>query len=662
MIVFYQDRLLRADRVTINTESGMGEAFGNIYLKTAEGSKIRSDRTLFNIKSEQGQIFQARGSINEEYLFKAEKMTRYSDTHYSMENGAITTCRGKIPDWLIETESMDIIQGDRILFRNLKLKVKDIPILYFPIGYIPMDRTRKSGLLIPSFGSSNTDGFTLQNAYYWAISQSTDATVYIDYLSKRGVKPGIEYRYAPADTVRGEFRGFYLDDDNDSKFWKVDMTHVQSFSNGFNFNGKLDLESDDGFNKTFENDTDQRTRRQTDSFASLNKTWTNNTLDILTRYRDSSQSQRDDTLGQLPQVTFKTQRIQLGKTGMFFNQESSFTSFLADLDTRETVDDHFTVQRLDFHPQISLPMNPLSWLTFTPTLGIRETVYSKGRDASGKKFSAFSRESFDFRGVLEGPKFHKIYEPAGGSSKFKHVIEPRFVVDYIPSTDFDDRQKIHTFDQVDEVDPKSLVTYSITQRLLTKDTGSENVDQSREALRFTVSQSYDLREDERAPSTTPNQPFSDLRVDLDSRLYDSLLLNFDAEYDVHDSHLSSLNLEVGVQATDSLTMLLERRYTKNENTFWSGTIDWAFKKGWKVQYSSRYDEQASTFRENDLSLLYDDDCECWGFTFDFIQRTLATGASERDETKFMLGIKLKGFGSISSGRDQRLIHRTLDDY
>ncbi|PIQ98891.1 MAG: hypothetical protein COV66_13400 [Nitrospinae bacterium CG11_big_fil_rev_8_21_14_0_20_45_15] len=664
VVIVYQEKTLKANKVSINTETGKGEAAGNVSIVSSDGTKFKSKRTRFNMKSETAVISQAKGSIADTYFVHAAQVKRLSEDHYVLNDGAFTTCRGKIPDWSIETKLMDIKRHDRIWIEGAKLKIRDVPILYLPAGYIPMDQTRKSGMLIPSVGSSNTDGFTLSNSYFWAINPWSDATVSIDYLDKRGVRPGLEYRYTPTKDINGKFTGLYLDDKSGTQFWKVDMLHNQNFNNGFNLAGKLDLESDNSFNKTFQDDTSQRTRRQTDSYASLTKTWTDNSLDALMRYRHSSQLDRDDTLGQLPQITFKTQRIRLGETGVFFNQESNISSFLVDLNTSPLIDTNFNVQRVDFHPQLSVALNPTSWLTFTPTLGLRETWYSKGLDSSNKELSGFSRESIDFRAILQGPKFNKIFRASEGKyGAFKHVIEPRFTFDYVPNIDQKDRDKIREFDQIDQINPTSVLSYSLTQRLLKKETTEDGIEQSRQILRFIVSQSYDFREAEKAPSS-PNskRPFSNFRIDLDSRLAEPLIINFDSEYDVHRNRLSSFNFEFGIKPSSSLMMLLERRYTRDENTFWGTSIDWAFKEGWRAKYSARYDEQSSTFRENDFSLLYDAKCSCWGFTLDFVQRTLGTGPTLRDETKFLLGIQLKGLGSISSGKINRRTLREFDDY
>lgn len=656
----FQDRKLQADRVTINNKTGKGEAIGNVILTQSDGTKMRARRALFDIKSQQGKVFDARGQIGASYFVTGREITRLSETHYQVEDATFTTCTGKIPDWQFGANWVDFKSNNRALFKGGLFKVRNIPVLYMPIGYVPLNTKRKSGLLIPGIGNSNTDGFTLQNAFFWAINRWSDATFYVDYLEKRGVRPGVEFRYTPSKTTKGKIRASFLDDrQTDSTFFKVDMDHRQELPYGFKLTGKLDIESDN-FNKTFEDDPNQRTRRSSDSFFSLSKNWTSNSLDVLTRYRDSTEDGRDDTFALLPQVTFKTQRQAIGNSKFYFNQDTSFTSFLTDLDPDAAKDDHFTVQRFDFHPQLSVPIALAPWLSFTPTVGVRETFYSKGIDPdSDKETGAFSRESVDVKAVLEGPKFHKVIQTNSARyPKLKHLIEPRFTYSYIPDMDEEDQKKIKKFDSTDSIKPESKIKYTLTQRLIQKQVREKGAAKTKEILRFDISQSYDFREAFRSAGVEP-RPFSDLRFDLDSRLFEPLLLNVDASYDVYDSVIDTFNFELGVKPTSSLSLFVERRFKRNDTTFLQGTFDWTFAEGWRFRASTRYDEKRDAFRENDFSLLYDDKCQCWGFGFDFIKRRIISGGVDRDETKFLFTLTLRGIGSLSSGEKLDHIHRSF---
>jgi LPS-assembly protein len=334
VVVRFEDRVLEADKVRVHRKTGIGEAKGHVILTQTDGTVLSAKRTRFNMKNKQGQIFDVAGKIEKKYYVKGREVTRIPPNRYLMTDASLTTCRGPLPDWEFEASTIDVVKDDRALFTHGIFKVRDIPVLYLPVGYIPINRNRKSGLLLPSIGYSNTDGFTFGSAYYWAINRSYDATVTVDYLGKRGVRPGLELRYAPSKNTVGEISGNYLDDnETGSEFWKVDAAHKQDLPLGFKFNGKLDLESDSSFNKTFEDDVNKRSRRSSDSFGYIHRSWTDTTVDILARYRDSSEENRDDTFAHLPDATFSSLRQPLAG-GPFISTRTATTRFFISISTQ----------------------------------------------------------------------------------------------------------------------------------------------------------------------------------------------------------------------------------------------------------------------------------------------------------------------------------------
>ena len=668
VVIQFDDRTPQADKVKVNNKTGNGKAIGNVIITQNDGTRLTGNKTVFNINNDQGRMFETRGRLGKSFYIKGKEITRQSETHYKVKKGHLTTCEGSLPDWLFEAESMDIVVGDRALFTKGVFKIRDIPILYFPVGYIPIAQDRKSGFLMPSFGNSDTDGVTFNNTYYWVINGHSDATFTLGYQSKRGFNPGIEYRYTPNAVTSGSIIASYIDDKvTRSTFWKVDAVHKQEFPNKFKFDGILDLES--GFGRNFSDNSSQRTRRNTDSYATLTKTWDNNsTLDILTRYRDSSEESNDQTFAELPKITYKVPRYALGDSddsNFYFNLDTSFTSFLTDLNSNPDVDDDFSVQRFDFHPQISYAMKIAPWLSFTPTLGIRETIYSKGLNAANnnKRLDFFSRESFDVTAAFEGPRIEKTFNLKNKYiPKVKHLIEPRLTYSYIPDLDEIDRGKIKVLDGIDSVNRQSQITYSLTQRLLQKELEKEDYFSTREVLRFDISQTFDMIEATGKEKSEDKRPFSDIRFDLDSRLTDAFEFNADTTFDIYDNVFEAWNFEIGVKPVDSLFLSLERRYVRRGDVFTIASLDWAMKKGWRLQASTRLDEKTDTNRENHLTLVYDDPCRCWGFNFDFVKRNnFRAGGTGLNETKFYLGITLRGLGKIKTAeQDLVKLHRTFE--
>lgn len=658
------DRTLLADKVKINNNTGDGQATGNVIITQKDGTRLRSNKTLFNINNQQGRLFETRGKLGKNYYIKGKEITRYSEKHFKIQNAHLTTCKGSLPDWIFEAESMDVKMGDRAVFTKGIFKVRDIPIFYFPVGYIPIDQERKSGLLMPAYGSSSLDGVTFNNAYYWAINGHSDATFTLGYQGLRGFTPGIEYRYTPDATTAGVIKATYLDDKiTGSTFWKIDANHRQNLPLGFKFEGFLDLVSNN-YSRNFEDSTATRSRRNTDSRARITKDMDQSSIEILTRYRSSTEQNSDQLFAQLPSITYKVQQYALGESNFFFNLDTSFTSFLTDLNTALSEDDNFSVQRFDFHPQISREMKVAPWLSLTPTLGIRETTYSKGLDATdnNKRLGFFTRESFDITAQLRGPRIEKIFEINNKYiPKIKHILEPRLTYNFIPDMDEKDQAKIKVLDGVDSVNRQSLLTYSLTQRILQKEVKKDDSFSTRNSLRFDISQTFDLIEATGAESPENKRPFSDIRFDLDSRLLDNLELNFDTTYDIYGDVFNTWNFNIGVKPVDSLFLSLDRRYIRRGNVFTIASLDWKIKKGWRLQASTRLDEITDTNRENQVSLFFDDPCRCWGFNFDIIKRNnFRVGGAGVNETKFFLGITLRGLGSLASGNKKDLkLHRTF---
>jgi LPS-assembly protein len=668
VVVRYGDRKVYANEIIVNTETGQGQATGRVVMTAEDGTKLRAQKARFNIKSQVGRLYSVRGKIGKEYYVTGEEIQKVGENHYRGKDTSLTTCTGEIPDWIIETENADLKIEDRALFSGGVFRVKNVPILYIPLGYIPLSTKRKSGFLTPKVGVSNLDGFTLGNQYFWAINQWSDATLGVDIMTKRGVRGLLEVRYTPSKTTKGQFNGVILDDDLTGKtFWKVDGTHQQeNLPFGFNMNAKLDQTSKSNFNKTFRNQTENRTRRSSDSFLSLFRSWKNHSFDLLTRFRESEEDGRDDTFGILPTATFKTQSLQLGDSNFYFNQETSYSHFLIDVNSDPSQDDLEGIQRFDFHPQLSYTWNIAPWMQFTTDVGLRGTYYSKevqfNETTKTKTIGgSFTRELFDITAALEGPKFNRIFLPKDGAgAAFKHVFEPRLEYTYIPEMDENDRSRIRVIDAIDSINDTSRLTLFLTQRLLRKDTDKNGRSETRQVARFEVSQSFDFLEATRfETSSNRRRPFSNLRLDLDSQLTDYFMLNFDTTLNVHNAAIETFNMDVGIKPTDWLMLILEKRHIHNQSASLLGTVEFDLPKGWNMKYSARYDEFHEEFLEHNGRITFDNHCKCWGFALDIINRKNINGDVRTTETKFLFSIQLRGLGGLDSARGEQFLHRTF---
>jgi LPS-assembly protein len=665
--VKHKNKTLWADKVLINNKTGIGKARGHIIIERADGSRVKAKETLFDLKSKRGKIYESKAILADQKRITAKKIETLSANHLVLDDATLTTCKGALPAWKIEAKHIDIKEGNRALFTNAVFKVNNFPVLYMPIGYIPMDTTRKSGFLIPTLGWSKIDGILFDQRYFWAINRWSDATIGTKRLLG-GWQHSLDYRYVRSNNTQGMINGkLYKDNLTGKTLWKGGARHTQELPNNFKFKGSLDLESQQSLNQVVNNNVEKRTRRNTESYASINKRWENSSIDILTRYRESTDFTQDNTFGELPNITYKVQQTQIGDTPFYFNLDTSAAWFVTDLKTQKEEDFMFKTSRLDFHPQLTVPLALAPWLSMTSIIGARETLYGRGlttTDSEYKKTSGFTRESFDFRSIIQGPKINKIYHLKNSPEKIKHLLEPRFTFNYVPDMDQKDRLKIRTFDRIDTIGTAAnSITYEFGQRLLKKIKTGASRFETKQILRFNISQTYNIREARRKKQTGEDRlPFSDLFFDLDSRPIESIIINTDSSYNFKTNLINSFNFEAGVKPVENFWIIMERRWTRDRPSYIVGTLDLALKPNWRAQYSARYDESVSTFRENQFSLLYDNPCKCWGFSFDIIDRNLNVTTNERkDQTQFLWSIKLQGLGGFGSRDKGKFLHRDFED-
>jgi len=669
VVVTYGARTVSADEIIVNTETGKGQAKGNVVMTAEQGTKFQSEKAQFNVKAEKGRLFNVTGKLGDLYYITGEEVSKLSENHYTAQDATLTTCTGEIPDWQIDVSEADVILDDRAWFAGGVFRIKNIPILYIPVGYVPILTNRKSGFLAPKISTSSVEGETIAMTYFWAINQWADATIGADYIEKRGIRSRTEFRYAPSKTTNGQVNFIFLDDHlTQSKFWKLDATHHQQLPLGFNLNAKLDQTSKANFNQIFRNQTELRTRRSSDSYVSLFRKWDNHTFDVLTRYRESEQFNVDETFGILPTVTYKTQPVDTGLLNTYFDQEASYTNFLFDLDTSNTSDAVETTQRFDFHPSLAMPINIAPWMQLTPRVGFRETFYNKELQTSlppppitVTEEGSFSREMIDVNVLLEGPKFNRIFfsdDPE--SSSFKHVIEPRLQYDYIPDLDRTDRAKVRVVDAIDAVEDTNKLGFFLVQRLLRKGPDSNKDTEVRQIARLELSQSYNL--DEARGLIIPGserRPFSPIRFDLDSKISDNFFFNTDFTYNFYTDVMETWNIDTGIKLNSWLMLIFERRERDDQTASILGTLDITLPKGWNGKYSLRYDEFNDTLLEHNARLTYNDKCMCWGFAIDYIDRNIITGATKTNETRILFSISLKGLGDLDKSRGESFIHRTF---
>ncbi|ESQ14231.1 MAG: LPS assembly protein LptD [Thiohalocapsa sp. PB-PSB1] len=200
---------IEADHIRYNRGTGDLSTRGETYLEYP-GLRILGGEAEFNLQRNTGHIDNARfrlsGPINlrgraSVAHVDSPKQTRYEDLIY-------TSCPPGSNAWTLRARKLRLDQNSgRGIANHARLRIRGIPVLYTPYLNFPIDDRRTSGFLMPSFGSSDDNGFELITPYYWNIAPNLDATFFPRYMSQRGLMLGGEFRYLTKrdkGTITGE--------------------------------------------------------------------------------------------------------------------------------------------------------------------------------------------------------------------------------------------------------------------------------------------------------------------------------------------------------------------------------------------------------------------------------------------------------------------------
>jgi LPS-assembly protein len=150
------------------------------------------------------------------------------------------SCVQATPRWDMGGSTGSVTLDKHVTLTNAVLHVKDVPLFYVPAMYYPINKeNRATGFLMPKYGSSTVGGFTLSNAFFWAIDRSEDATFYHTWFKKSGQSFGSAYRYVSSPGSNGEVK-FNIIAEKDQT--APDGTITTAGSRSYNVSGNVNQE------------------------------------------------------------------------------------------------------------------------------------------------------------------------------------------------------------------------------------------------------------------------------------------------------------------------------------------------------------------------------------------------------------------------------------
>ncbi|MDP1758690.1 MAG: putative LPS assembly protein LptD, partial [Thermodesulfovibrionales bacterium] len=215
---------------------------GNVIFDTPD-IILKAEKAEFNLNTKKGTFYNAEiFSKKESFRVSGKEIEKRGEKEYFIKKASITTCENPSPEWCIKGRIADVIIGDRFKVRDATFHVKDFPILYTPYLLGPALTERKTGLLTPVFGYSQSKGFYYRQPFFWAIDEDKDATFIVDWYTKAGLGEGAEYRYVAPGNVEGTHWLYHFRDKKAERdFYELKSIHSKRNKDGLSGYWNLNL-------------------------------------------------------------------------------------------------------------------------------------------------------------------------------------------------------------------------------------------------------------------------------------------------------------------------------------------------------------------------------------------------------------------------------------
>ena len=205
--IYYDGRVLQADRVVYDRASSRVHAVGNAKITEADGTVTYADTFDLTDDFKDGFIESLRITTVDRTRFASARAERTDGNVTVFEQGVYTACEPckdhpeKPPLW--QVKATRIIHNDQekmIYFEDAHLEFYGVPIAYVPYLSSPDPSVkRKSGVLTPTYFGSSEIGVGVSVPYFFALAPNYDLTLDAGLLHAPGADAGGRVASSPGN-------------------------------------------------------------------------------------------------------------------------------------------------------------------------------------------------------------------------------------------------------------------------------------------------------------------------------------------------------------------------------------------------------------------------------------------------------------------------------
>ncbi|MBV5321101.1 MAG: LPS-assembly protein LptD [Sulfuricurvum sp.] len=253
-VALYQDQIISADKLSYDRNASVMEANGSVNIFKAGHYHTISNYSRINLNDDTRYSTPYYAVDTQSGLWMSTSEAQGCQSDIDLASGSLSGCDSVDPLWRIRFSSADY-NTDKMWVNlyNARLEIEDIPVFYLPYFGYPTDRTRRSGLLIPSLGWSGSEGFYYLQPVYLAPKNWWDLELRPQIRTLRGSGIYADFRFVDTLSSQGSIRMGYFKEQSTYAL-ENDLAHIKHYGYDVHYRHSaplrewfdLDLEGESG--------------------------------------------------------------------------------------------------------------------------------------------------------------------------------------------------------------------------------------------------------------------------------------------------------------------------------------------------------------------------------------------------------------------------------
>ena len=298
----YQEGIdLTASQININWDNNILEAFDeNPFDKDEKFQPILIENKrepitgksiVYNIKNRTGKVIGGSTSVQNN-MYMGSQITSVTDSTFYIDDCIFTSCDPS--KFYLGSKQVKIIYGDKVIAKPLNIVIGGVPIFGIPMAIFPHSSDeRRSGWIMPSFGSSDNRGNYIDGlGYYFAPNDYLGSENSLIFADRQGVilksKNIYKNRYKFNGNFNLEVRKHLNSDEqdiaklgaNNKSDFSLNWNHNQILRNDQSLRSNVSYYSNGEYNRETSIDPIKRLNQQAISNTTYSKRWKKSNLSL----------------------------------------------------------------------------------------------------------------------------------------------------------------------------------------------------------------------------------------------------------------------------------------------------------------------------------------------------------------------------------------------